>query len=49
MPIIRTKCYILSCEKYTIDSLYKEKIIYCSGRKCYQQSFDNTVTKFKQK
>ncbi|WP_338975767.1 hypothetical protein [Spiroplasma endosymbiont of Monopis laevigella] len=43
MPIITTKCYISSCEKeYTFDSLY------CSG-KCYQQAFNNTVTKYTQK
>ncbi|WP_174481632.1 hypothetical protein [Spiroplasma endosymbiont of Danaus chrysippus] len=49
MAIIKTKCYISSCEKeYTIDSLYRDKFIYCSGN-CYQKSFDNTVTKFTQK
>lgn len=40
MQIIKTKCYLSSCEKeYTLDSLYnKDKFIYCSG-KCYQQAF----------
>ncbi len=41
--------FILSFEKeYTFDSLYHDKFIYCNG-KCYQESFDNRVTKFKQK
>ncbi|BDT04406.1 MULTISPECIES: hypothetical protein [Spiroplasma] len=49
MAIITTKCYLASCEKeYKFDFLYRDKFIYCSG-KCYQKSFDNTVTKFAQK
>lgn len=49
MAIITTRCFISSCEKeYTFDSLYRDKFIYCSG-KCYQEAFNNTVTKYTQK
>lgn len=49
MAIVTATCYISSCEKkYTIDALYHDKFVYCSGD-CYQQSFDNSVVKYQQR